>query len=63
MKAGAKKVEKPGKTYVVAKAYDKGKKRRGAGKVTLVDKRLKCDKRSMKRSEKKKTNPNYRRTG
>merc|ERR1719218_186772 len=55
MKAGAKKVERPGKTYVVAKAADKGRKRRGAGMVTLVDKRLKCDKRSMKRAEKKKT--------
>ena len=38
----------------MAKAADKGRKRRGAGKVTLVDKRMKCDKRSMKRSAKKK---------
>ena len=64
MKAGSKTVERPGRTYVVAKAFDKGKKRKGAGKVTLVDKRLKCDKRSMKRSAKKREKGSkYKRQG
>jgi len=49
-------VTRPGKTFAVAKKFNGGKAPKGSGKVKLVDKRMKCDTRSMKRSAKKKEN-------
>lgn len=43
--------KKPGKTYVVAK---KGRTNKGGKGMVVVDKRMKCDKRAMKRAEKRK---------
>jgi hypothetical protein len=55
MKSGVNAEDRrPEKKVMVAQKSFGGKKPKGAGKVKMVDKRMKNDTRSMKRAEKKK---------